>query len=68
MISDGWHDVGNGEQVYTENGIILNAVKLDHNGSQVSAWIYRTNKTGGADRKDHVKYSTFKRSNLYFVS
>lgn len=48
MISDGWHDVGNGEQVYTENGIILNAVKLDHNGSQVSAWIYRTNNKTGA--------------------
>lgn len=69
MISDGWHKVGAGDQVFTENGIILSAVKVDHNGSLVPACIYRTNnKTGGSDRKDHVKYSTFKRSNLYFVS
>ena len=46
-ISDGWHKVS-GYDVYIEDGKILRGIKLDHNGSQVTAYPYvKYNGPGG---------------------
>lgn len=39
-ISNGWHIVC-GFRCYVEDGCILRATKVDHNGSEVTAWPYR---------------------------
>ena len=40
MVNDGWH-VCHGRDVYVEDGYVLRAMKLDHNGGLVSAAVYR---------------------------
>lgn len=45
-IRDGWHKIA-GYEVYTEDGYILRGIKKDHNGSQVTAWVYKLANYGG---------------------
>lgn len=40
VISDGWHEQKDGSSIYTENGIIIRAIKRDHNGVFVPASVY----------------------------
>lgn len=41
VISDGWHEQKDGSSIYTENGIIIRAIKRDHNGVFVPAQVYK---------------------------
>lgn len=67
IISDGWHEQDYSTSVYTENGIIVGAVKRDHNGVFVPAGIYKRISNNCLTSVGNLKYSTFKRSHLYCV-
>lgn len=59
-ISDGWHDIGT-SAVYTEGGMILRAMKKDHNGGNVSAAVYRWDERLGCwNNTTPCKYDTFR--------
>lgn len=68
IISDGWHEQKDSTSIYTENGIIIRAIKRDHNGEFVPASVYKSISNCSATSVCDLKYSTFKRSHLYFVS
>ncbi len=68
IISDGWHEQKDSTSIYTENGIIIRAIKRDHNGEFVPARVYKSISNCSATSVCDLKYSTFKRSHLYFVS
>lgn len=57
IISDGWHKLT----------IIIRAIKRDHNGEFVPAMVYKSISNSSATSVCDLKYSTFKRSHLYFV-
>lgn len=42
IISDGWHEQKDSTSIYTENGIIIRAIKRDHNGEFVPARVYKS--------------------------
>ena len=67
VISDGWHEQDYSTSVYTENGIIVGAVKRDHNGEFVPAQVYKSVSSTSMTSVCDLKYSTFKRSHLYCV-
>ena len=67
VISDGWHTQKDGTSVYTENGIIIRAIKRDYNGKFVPAKVYKSISNCSMERISDLKYSTFKRSHLYCV-
>lgn len=67
IISDGWHEQKDGTSIYTESGIIIRAIKRDHNGEFVPAKVYKSISNSSATSVCDLKYSTFKRSHLYFV-
>lgn len=68
IISDGWHKQKDGTNIYTENGIIIRAIKRNHNGEFVPAKVYKSISNYSMESISDLKYSTFKRSHLYCVS
>jgi hypothetical protein len=42
VISDGWHEQKDGSSLYPENGIIIRAIKRDHNSEFVPAQVYKS--------------------------
>lgn len=67
VISDGWHEQKDGTSIYTENGIIIRAIKRDHNGVFVPAQVYKSISSTSMTSVFNLKHSTFKRSHLYCV-
>lgn len=67
VISDGWHEQKDGSSIYTENGIIISAIKRDRNGEFVPAQVYKSISNCSMTSVCDLKYSTFKRSHLYCV-
>jgi hypothetical protein len=67
VISDGWHEQKDGTSIYTENDIIIRAIKRDHNGVFVPAQVYKSVSSTSMTSVCNLKYSTFKRSHLYCV-
>lgn len=67
IISDGWHAQKDGTSLYTEKGIIIRAIKRDHNGVFVPAQVYKSVSSTSMTSVCDLKYSTFKRSHLYCV-
>ena len=49
--SDGWYTV-KGQGVLVENGYVLRGTKRDCNGSEVTAYIYKSDGRGGYDKTD----------------
>ncbi len=49
----GWHTVL-GLDVYFEDGRAVRGIKLDHNGSQVTVYIYRATRDGGWSSVDSL--------------
>lgn len=67
VISDVWHEQKDGSSIYTENGIIIRAIKRDRNGVFVPAQVYKSVSSTSMTSVCDLKYSTFKRSHLYCV-
>lgn len=67
VISDGWHDQKDGASVYTEDGVITRALKRDPNGGFVPAKVYKIISSTSMTSVCELKYSTFKRSQLYRI-
>ena len=67
IISDGWHTQKDGTSIYTENGIIIKAIKRDYNDNFVAAKVYKSISNTSMESVCNLKYSTFKRSHLYCV-
>ena len=57
-MKDGWHTI-QGRRVYIEDGMILRAIKLDHNSSEVPAHVYRASKYGGWDSTGKITVAAF---------
>ena len=69
QIADGWHEVTESIDVYTEDGFIIRATK---NGGQLPASVYKWDKTAsGWVNACPIKYSTFRsgwQSGKYTIS
>lgn len=59
-MKDGWHDIGRGLSVYTENGIVQRATKYRH---AVSAAPYKWDRSliAFVNVSGRVKYNTFRK-------
>lgn len=56
MIKNGWHDMTDGIKVYTEDGMILRAIKDSR-----SASVYKHSRSDGWDNACPMRYDTFRK-------